>query len=135
DLCHCGSGKKFKKCCLSCKSPASPTPTYSAPPVPPLPPPSDVPQGPLGDPSLEAFEWKEYVFVKDKGWTHESELKPGDQYRLKGGAWETVPDDRTIGTTYEHPFYVQDKGWTLAGALKEGDLIRTVDGWVEVKGV
>ena len=75
------------------------------------------------------------VFVKGKGWTHESELKPGDQYRLKGGGWETVMPERVIGTTHEHPFYSQERGWTPAGELRPGELIRTEDGWVFVKSV
>lgn len=133
DLCRCGSGKKFKKCCLARQPPTSPITTYRAPPPPPRhePPPGE----PIISPSQHSFEWNEYVFVKDKGWTHESDLKPGDQYRLKGGGWETVPPDRVIGTTHEHPFYVQGKGWTPAGQLKPGDLVRTVDGWVPVKSV
>jgi intein/homing endonuclease len=40
-----------------------------------------------------------------------------------------------IGTTHEHPFFVHRKGWTPAGELQPGDLIRTLDGWVPVKGV
>jgi hypothetical protein len=133
DLCRCGSGKKFKKCCQARQQPASPIPTYRAPPPPPRR--DTAPSVPVGNPSLESLEWKGYVFVKDKGWTHESELKPGDQCRLKGGGWETVPPDWVIGTTEEHPFYVQGKGWTPVREIKPGDLIRTEDGWVPVKSV
>jgi hypothetical protein len=80
-------------------------------------------------------EWTEWYFVKGRGWTHERDLKPGDQFRLKGGGWETVLPGRVIDTTEEHPFYVQGKGWTPARELKEGDLVRTVDGWAPVTGV
>src|SRR5262249_34589697 len=91
DACPCGSGKKFKKCCLlrqpngpparngSSLWPASglrrsreqsegASPTFWSHP----------PGRPNAPPPVES-EWVEYVFVKDKGWTHESELKPGDQ--------------------------------------------------------
>ena len=77
----------------------------------------------------------EYVFVKDKGWTHESELKPGDQYRLKGGGWGTVEPERVLRTTQEHPFYVRGKGWTPLAEIRPGDVIRTDDGWVPVAGI
>jgi len=89
----------------------------------------------MDEASLKAFEWVEYVFVKGKGWTHENELKPGDQFRLKDGSWETVEPDRIIETTHEHPFYVKDKGWTPVNQIKPGDLLRTENGWVEVKKV
>jgi len=77
-------------------------------------------------------EWVEYVFVNGKGWTHESELKPGDQYRLKGGGWGTVEPERVIGTTKEHPFYVRGKGWTPLAEIRPGDWLRTDNGWVQV---
>jgi hypothetical protein len=135
DLCPCGSGKKFKKCCRrssngiaqhinghppqSLAEPTSPT-FWSHPPGQPNAAP------PAGG------EWVEYVFVKDKGWTHQSELKPGDQCRLKGGGWETVEPERVIGTTDEHPFFVQGKGWTPLSEIRPGDVIRTDSGWVPV---
>ena len=131
DVCRCGSGKKYKKCCLPRQSGAARIPTLRAPPSTP----GAVPTIPLGDPHLEAFEHKDVVFVKDKGWTHERDLKPGDQYRLKGGGWETVMPERVIGTTHEHPFYSQERGWTPAGELRPGEMIRTEDGWVPVKSV
>src|SRR5262245_5317617 len=94
DPCPCGSGKKFKKCCLLRRSGGSPTkraiplPQPSPPPTPgaSLEPPtptfwSHPPGQPDATPPPDG-EWVEYVFVKGKGWTHESELKPGDQYRL-----------------------------------------------------
>ena len=129
DVCRCGSGKKYKKCCLNYQG-ARPAPTFRAPPRP-----GGVPTIPLGDSGLEAFEHKDVVFVKDKGWTHERHLMPGDQYRLKGGGWETVMPERVIGTTHEHPFYSQERGWTPAGELRPGELIRTEDGWVPVKSI
>jgi len=89
----------------------------------------------MDEEALKQFEWVEYVFVKGKGWTHEVELKPDDQYRLKDGSWETIEPDRTIETTHEHPFYVKDKGWTPANKLKPGDLLRTDNGWVPVTSV
>lgn len=116
ELCPCGSGKKFKKCCLRPGNGIAPPQRSNG----------HSPQG-LGNPTSPTFwshhpgepdapppaggEWVEYVFVKDKGWTHESQLKPGDQYRLKGGGWGTVEPERVIRTTNEHPFYVQGKGW------------------------
>ncbi len=137
DLCPCGSGKKFKKCCLrsangipsqrhinghSPQGLAQPTsPTFWS--HPPGQPDAAPPAG---------GEWVDYVFVKDRGWTHESELKPGDQYRLKGGGWETVEPERVIRTTNEHPFYVQGKGWTPLSEIRPGDVIRTDNGWVPV---
>ena len=127
DVCRCGSGRKYKKCCLAQQSGAASIPTLRAPP------PGGTPKIPLGDPRLEAFEHKDVVFVRGKGWTHESELKPGDQYRLKGGGWETVMPERVIGTTHEHPFYSQERGWTPAGELRPGEMIRTEDGWVPVR--
>ncbi|MBX6315865.1 MAG: SEC-C domain-containing protein [Isosphaeraceae bacterium] len=145
ESCPCGSGKKFKKCCLPRQAngpprsngigsglqrsgfsshgsgePSSPT-FWSHPPSQPDAPP------PAGG------EWVEYVFVKGKGWTHENQLKPGDQYRLKGGGWGTVEPERVISTTQEHPFYVQGKGWTPLAEIRPGDWIRTTDnGWVRV---
>jgi hypothetical protein len=77
----------------------------------------------------------EYVFVKDKGWTHERELKPRDQYRLKDGRWATVEPERVIRTTEEHPFFVQGKGWTSLAQIRPGDVIRTDNGWVPVTKV
>ncbi len=147
DSCPCGSGKKFKKCCLPRQSSRLPSmndtdprsssgrassqaadgsgsPTFwSHPPGQPNAPP------PAGG------EWVEYVFVKDKGWTHESELKPGDQYRLKGGGWATIEPERIIRTTQEHPFYVQGKGWTPLAEIRPGDWIRTDNGWVQVTNI
>lgn len=123
--CPCGSGKKYKFCCLNGRQQVSVSdPTlWSHPPGQPDAAP------PAGG------EWVEYVFVKDKGWTHESELKPGDQYRLKGGGWGTVEPERVIGTTQEHPFYVQGKGWTPVAEIRPGDMIRTDNGWVQVSKI
>lgn len=130
DICRCGSGRKYKKCCLGYQSGVAQAPT-----LPTLPSPGVVPGIPLDDRTLGAFEHKDVVFVNGRGWTHERDLKPGDQYRLKAGGWETVTPERVIGTTYEHPFYVQDQGWTPAGRLQPGEMIRTEDGWVPVKAV
>ena len=55
DVCRCGSGKKFKKCCLPRQSGA--VPILRAPP-------GRTPTIPLGDPRLEAFEHKDVVFVR-----------------------------------------------------------------------
>jgi hypothetical protein len=77
----------------------------------------------------------EWVFVKDKGWTHQRDVKPGDQIRLKSGEWETVPPDQIIRATGEHPFYVEGKGWTPLCQIKPGDRVRTEDGWAAVKEV
>src|SRR5262245_50365652 len=162
-LCPCGSGQKYKKCCLArvqARTPPRPagrsgehlgfyqtpaqvaaTRELAAVPPPSGPPTNGHPSGPTywahppGRPDAAppaGGEWVEYVFVKGKGWTHERDLKPGDQYRLKGGGWETVQPEQVIRTTQEHPFFVQGKGWTPAGEIKPGDMIRTEDGWVPV---
>ena len=55
-------------------------------------------------------EWTDCVFVKGKGWTHERDLIPGDQLRMKDGSWNTVKPDQVIETTDEHPFFVKGKG-------------------------
>lgn len=123
--CPCGSGKKYKFCCLNGRQQVSVSdPTFWG--HPPGQPDAAPPAG---------GEWVEYVFVKEKGWTHESELKPGDQYRLKGGGWGTVEPERVIGTTQEHPFNVQGKGWTPVGEISPGDMIRTDNGWVQVSKI
>ncbi len=124
DLCHCGSGKTFKKCCLRSKSSQEFAPTGW--------------RHPPGQPDAappEGGEWIDYFFVKGKGWTHKKELKPGDQYKIKEGGWETVQPERLIRATMEHPFWVKDKGWTEAGNLKPGDLVRTDNGWVPISKV
>jgi hypothetical protein len=124
DVCRCGSGKKYKKCCLNRQARPAAGPTYWA-----------HPPGQPGVAPPAGGEWVEYVFVKDKGWIHESQLKPGDQYRLKGGGWGTVQPERVIRTTQEHPFFVMGKGWTPVGEIRPGDMIRTEDGWVPVQDV
>jgi len=156
--CPCGSGRKYKKCCLARANAMPPQPAgrngehlgfvqtpaqmdaareRAAIPLPKgFPPASPTywahqPGQPDAAPPASG-EWLEYVFVKDKGWTHERDLKPGDQYRLKGGLWETVQPEQVIRTTQEHPFFVQGKGWTPAGEIKSGDVIRTEEGWVPV---
>jgi hypothetical protein len=118
DLCRCKSGKKFKKCCGRSRSTGPTGPALWA-----QPPGQDAPVG---------REDTNYYFVNDKGWIHKDELKPGDQYKVKEGGWETFRPTRMIRTTEEHPFWVKDKGWTPAGELKEGDLVRTMDGWVPI---
>ena len=60
-------------------------------------------------------------------------MKPGDQYRLKGGSWDTVKPDQVIETTDEHPFFVKGKGWTPANEIRPGDEVRTEDGWIPIK--
>src|SRR5262245_28520779 len=148
ERCSCGSGKKYKKCCMKYhdslraffytpdamrkqrqpaqlpprESAASSQPTFWAHP----------PGQPDATPPPDGGEWVEWYFVKDKGWTHERDLKPGEQVRRKGGGWETVPEPRTIEATPEHPFFVKGKGWTPLNQLKPGDEIRTEDGWATV---
>jgi hypothetical protein len=145
DPCPCNSGKKYRQCCwlkrfewTEERQPPPEPPAEAKQTVVHLPPSPTYWAAPPGQPNAAPptnGEWTEWVFVKDKGWTHERDLKPGDQYRLKGGGWETVPPECVIGTTEEHPFYVQGKGWTPAGELKEGDLVRTMDGWVPITGI
>jgi hypothetical protein len=144
DPCPCGSGKKFKKCCLL-RQANGPPPTNGTglrpqsgsqfsrgPTAPGSPTFWSHPPGQPDAPPPAGGEWVEYVFVKDKGWTHESQLKPGDQYRLKGGGWATVEPERVIGTTQEHPFYVRGEGWTPLAEIQPGDWIRTDNDWVQV---
>ncbi len=158
DLCRCGSGKKFKKCCLARQLAPVPVPPQRGP----LPaesgarPASDGIQEyvvvknkgrthrrelrPGDECRLKDGSWAIYrpdlmdggsVLVKDRGWVPERELKPGDQYECNG-VWVTFQPERTIGTTEEHPFYVYGKGWTPLREIKVGDLLRTEDGWVPV---
>lgn len=158
DLCRCGSGKKFKKCCLARQQSPVPLP----PPRGPLPagsgtrPASDgIPEyvvvkgkghthrsklQPGDECRLKDGSWAIYrpdlmnggsVLVKDKGWIPERELKPGDQYQ-HNGVWVTFQPERVIRTTQEHPFFVYGRGWTPLAEIKVGDLLRTEDGWVPV---
>jgi hypothetical protein len=149
DPCPCKSGKKFRQCCWPNRFQWLQDP----PPVPAAPAeakttvihhPSPYPRGatfwshPPGQPDAappEGGEWTEWYFVKDKGWTHKRDLKPGDQIRQKGGGWETVPEDVNIQVTEEHPFFVQGRGWTPLRDIRPGELIRTDDGWVAVKSI
>ena len=161
DLCRCGSGKKFKKCCLARHPPqviVAPQPLRrrSLPPASGTRPASDgIPEyvvvknkgrthrselRPGDECRLKDGGWAIYrpdlmnggsVHVKDKGWIPEGEMKPGDQYELDG-VWVTFQPERVIRTTQEHPFFVKDKGWTPLAEIKVGDLIRTEDGWVPV---
>ena len=144
DPCPCNSGKKYRQCCWLKRLGISTD--HKPPPEPPPPSKTTVvyhpatfwthpPGQPNAAPPQGAVELTDWCFVKDKGWTHERDLKPGDQVRQKGGSWETIPPERVIDTTQEHPFYVRGKGWTPARELKEGDLVRTVDGWVPVTKV
>ncbi len=143
DPCPCNSGKKFRQCCWLKRLDVA-TEHYAPPP-----PPAESKQTvthhaptfwshPPGQPNArppEGGEWTEWVFVKDKGWTHERDLKPGDQIRQKGGGWNTVPEPQLIRTTQEHPFFVKGKGWTPLSEIKPGDEIRTDEGWVIVSEV
>ena len=164
DLCRCGSGKKFKKCCLARQpSQASlssqPLRGGSLPPESGTRPASDgIPEyavvknkgrthhsklRPGDECKLKDGGWAVYrpdlmndgsVHVKGKGWVPESELEPGDQYELDR-VWVMFQPERVIRTTREHPFFVKDMGWTPLGEIRPGDLIRTEEGWVPVKSV
>ena len=118
DLCRCGSGKKYKKCCLSL---SQPTPTYYVTPTRPPRPQSrngTTPKKSVGDSSRTGLEGlPEYFFVRDKGWTHKNELKPGDQCKVKDGEWAIFRPDLMNGNSV----YVKDKGWTPESELMPGD--------------
>lgn len=147
DPCVCGSGKKFRQCCWLKRLEWA---KYEPPPV------TDTPESkqtviytpskgptfwrhPPGQPDAPTpqpgGEWVEWYYVKDKGWTHESQLKPGELIRKKGGGWEAVPDDITIQVTDEHPFFVQGRGWTPLRDIRPGEMIRAEVGWIPVKSV
>ncbi len=68
----------------------------------------------------------EYVFVKNKGWTHRNELKPGDECKVKGGDWAIYRPDLMNGGSV----YVKDKGWIPEGELKPGDQYERDGVWV-----
>jgi hypothetical protein len=146
DPCVCGSGKKFRQCCWLKRLEWA---KYEPPPVPETPPskqtvtytPSKGPTfwrriagrpGFSPPPPSECHEW---FYVKDKGWTHESQLKPDDLLRTSSGSWETRYEEIKIRTTHEHPFFVKDKGWRPLAEIKPGDEIRTENGWVQVNNV
>src|SRR5205814_893132 len=106
DVCPCGSGKKFKKCCLLRREARRTAPALqvlSAPAHRSEP----VPQQPPHDPAAN---------LRPTGTVEASE-------------------EQVIRGTADHPFYVWGKGWTPLGELNPGDWIRTKDGWTEVQGV
>jgi Pretoxin HINT domain len=161
EMCRCSSGKKFRQCCWLKRfnwakdAPTSTKHEVSAETAPERdspssraaqastkhevsaerPPPPTFWTHPPGQPDARPPSdgvWKEWFYVKARGWTHESELRPGQEYRLPDGSWRAVPAPVTIESTFEHPFFVKDKGWVALGEIKIGDQIRTDTGWVTV---
>lgn len=126
DPCPCGSGKKYKKCCISSTFQSAPMPTYYTSPS-SQPRAATTPKKPVGNSSQAASDGiPEYVFVKNKGWTHRNELRPGDECKLKDGEWAIYRPDLMNGGSV----YVKDKGWIPESELKPGDQYEHDGVWV-----
>lgn len=114
--CPCGSGRKFKKCCLSTLR-ARTMPLH--------------PVQPNGDRLVfhqtpaQMTETRQRAVMSSPG-TATSLVPPGKPER---------GNKQIIRGTAEHPFYVYGKGWTPLGELQPGDWLRTDNGWVEVNKV
>jgi hypothetical protein len=125
-LCPCGSGKKYKKCCISSTFQPTPMPTFYTSP-PPQPRVATTPKKPVDDllqASLEGVP--EYVFVKGKGLTHKNDLKPRGECKLRDGEWAIFRPDLVNG----HSVFVKDKGWIPVDELKPGDQYEHDGVWV-----
>ncbi len=127
ELCPCGSGKKFKKCCL--QRTAYRTDIFrrdAGPLAPPAPAPaSTCPQGSAASPTSEANErvirtTPEHPFyVRGKGWTPVKALQNGDLIRTEDG-WapvHAVRDSGQVETVYNwrvadfHTYFVGGEQW------------------------
>lgn len=116
DLCPCGSGKKYKRCCLS---------AVQARMMPPRPVQRNGDRLVFHQTPAQMAAAKERAAVPPP-MTAASPIPPGKAEPGK---------EQLIRGTAEHPFYVYGKGWTPLGELKPGDWIRTDDGWVSVDKV
>lgn len=124
DPCPCGSGKKYKKCCIGSTFQPAPMPTYYTSPS--SQPRAATPRKPVGTSQAASDGIPEYVFVKNKGLTHRNELRPGDECRLKDGEWAIYRPDLMNGGSV----YVKDRGWIPEDELKPGDQYEHDGVWV-----
>ena len=94
DQCRCGSGKKYKNCCLHRN--CSPSPPRTAP--------NAVPPGEVesGEPFVISSTAEHPFYVYQKGWTPLAQIKPGDWIRTDNGWVEVnrVEDTGEFETVY-----------------------------------
>jgi hypothetical protein len=132
DPCTCGSGKKYKKCCLLTRPPerlsldSSPEESRVL---------SELAQSPAAGPSRMPFGGMEEcpereirgtaehpVYVWGKGWTPLGELRPGDWLRTENGWIEVkrVGDTGQVEKVYNltvsdsHTYFVGSREWGFA---------------------
>jgi hypothetical protein len=130
DLCRCGSGKKFKKCCLLSSRDDRPRPLFGhqlnaaqppTPPQPPAPAPKPVPPGTITEGTERVIEGtaEHPFYVYGKGWTPMGALQPGDWLRTDNGWVEVgeVGDTGRVETVYNlkvadhHTYFVGSPEW------------------------
>ncbi len=113
-VCSCGSGRKYKKCCLArVEARTSPRPP-----------------GREGENLVYVQTPADMAAAKEQ-----AAVPPRLDVRLTppGAAREGTPE--TILATAEHPFYVYGKGWVPLREIRQGDWLRTERGWIEVNAV
>ncbi len=113
-VCSCGSGRKYKKCCLARVEAR----------IPPRPP------GREGENLVYVQTPADMAAAKEQA---AASPKPDVRLIPPGAAREGTPE--TIQATSEHPFYVYGKGWTPLREVRQGDWLRTEGGWIEVNAV
>lgn len=104
DACPCGSGKKFKRCCLPVQT---------------------LLEERGGVPLVPSFDAAAATANQQPAQPKPHGVPPW---------FVEESENRVLKTTAEHPFYVYGKGWTPACEIKDGDLIRTDIGWVTING-
>jgi hypothetical protein len=115
DVCRCGSGKKYKKCCLARAD-------------------ARLPPRPVGrdGASVGFFQTPDQV-AENRVLATLAPTSPQPQLAPPGRVEEGKP--KVIASTAEHPFYVYGKGWVRLDEIQAGDWLRTDDGWVRVNKV